>query len=109
MTLTLAGLLSTERVMEENLPQQHRDGVSGPQVLAEDIPQLHCGKGACQLAAKERHDLYQVELFFLLFSIFYVGKSNEIRPLGEGGACSIQLSDWSENLLNCFSSNSNAI
>lgn len=56
----VAGLLPAEGPVEENLPQQHRDGVPGPQVLAEDLPQLHCGKGTCQLAAEERHHLHQV-------------------------------------------------
>ena len=46
--------------MEENLPQQHRDGVPGPQILAEDLPQLHRGKRACQLAVEEWDHLHQV-------------------------------------------------
>lgn len=52
-TIFLAGLLPAEGLVEENLPQQHWDGVPGPQVLAEDLPELHRGKGACQLAAEE--------------------------------------------------------
>lgn len=56
----LVGLLTAEGFVEENLPQQHGDGVPGPQILAEDLPQLHCRKGACQLAAEEWHHLHQV-------------------------------------------------
>lgn len=55
------GLLPAEGPVEEDLSQWNRDGVPGPQVLAENLPQLHCGKRACQLAAKERHHLQQVE------------------------------------------------
>lgn len=55
-----SGFLPPEGPVEEDLPQQHRDGVPGPQVLAEDLPQLYCGKGAGQLAAEEWHCLDQV-------------------------------------------------
>lgn len=56
----LTGLIATKGPVEENLPQQHRDGIPGPQVLAEDLLQLYCGKGAGQLATEERHHLQQV-------------------------------------------------
>lgn len=63
----LAGLLPAEGLMEEDLPQQHWDGVPGPPLLAEDLPQLHCGKGARQLAAEQWHYLQQVSIWTNVF------------------------------------------
>jgi len=73
-----AGLLPAEGPVEEHLPQQHRDGVPGPQILAEDIPQLHCGKRARQLAAEEWHHLHQVRVLLDIFGDMGIRLHEEI-------------------------------
>ena len=65
------GLIPAEGPVEEDLSQQHRDGVPGPQVLAEDVPQLHCGKGAGQLANEEWDHFYQVNVLMTLKGVFH--------------------------------------